>query len=93
MRYFFWGKDKVEASEILSAMRLEEKSRAILAEANYKAHKEEKLVDLHYLEGKNLELGCVSNSRRGFVLQKEGVTIKRRGSNKLSRELKLISIQ
>ena len=66
------GKGDSEITSTLNAMRLEELARAALAESSYKAHLEEKLAGTHFLEGENLELGCISNSHRGFAVKKSG---------------------
>ena len=77
----------------LSAMKLEELAMAALAKANYDAHIENKLAELHHLDGENLDLGCISNSQRGFAMSNKRVQIKKKGGSRLSRELKKISIQ
>lgn len=55
-----------DLSSALNAMRIEELAKAAIAESNYNNHIEERLTDLHALEGENLELGCVSYSHRGL---------------------------
>ena len=76
------GRGDSEISSTLNAMRLEEQARAALAEANYRVHQGEKLECLHSLEGENLDLGCISNSQRGFSMKKRGLQSKRgRGAN------------
>ena len=87
------GRGDSEISSTLNAMRLEEQARAALAEANYRVHQGEKLECLHSLEGENLDLGCISNSQRGFSMKRKGVAIQKGKGSKLSRELKRISIQ
>ncbi|CAN6353196.1 unnamed protein product [Urochloa humidicola] len=88
------GDNTTEIAETINAMKLEELARAALAEANYNQHREKVLADQHVLEGENLELGSLDNSKRDH--QKGGETKKGekkgRGS-KLSRELKRISLQ
>ena len=80
-------------SSTLSAIQLEEMARAAIAEANYKSSLDAKMGSSHVLEGENLELSYIYNSHRGFVVgNKRGETGKKNG-NKLSRELKHISIQ
>ena len=74
-------------------MKIEELARAALAKANYDAHTENRLTGLHLLDDENLELGCVSNSQRGFTVNNKKVQIKKKGASRLSRELKRISIQ
>lgn len=51
-------------------MKLEELSRAALAEANYKKRVEDILVEQHVLEGENLGLQVIDNSDREFQSQK-----------------------
>ena len=45
-----WGVGKNEFYEVLSAMKLGEKVRAALAEANYEQHLEQKLKETHELD-------------------------------------------
>jgi hypothetical protein len=45
-------------------MKLEEITRAALAEANYKMIQEKKLAESHVTEGENLELTVVDNKQR-----------------------------
>ena len=75
---------------------LEEKARASLAEAQYNHLMEQKLHSTHELDEENLDLGAISNSQRGFQLEKNGLKKKKEAKNKgskLSRELKKISYQ
>ena len=48
------GGNVEEQTFTLDAMKLEELSRAALAEANYKTHLEERLLQTHLLEGETL---------------------------------------
>lgn len=80
------GGDTSETHEVLSAMKLEEKTRAALAEANYRQHLEVKLNETHALEGENLELEVIDNTERATqpeMLQKKKPN--RGGGSKLSR--------
>ena len=74
-------------------MKIEELARAALAKANYDSHMDNKLSKSHQLEDENLDLGCISNTQRGFIVNNKRVKIKRNGGSRLSRELKKISIQ
>jgi hypothetical protein len=74
-------------------MKLEEITRAALAEANYKMIQEKKLAESHVTEGENLELTVVDNKqRRGEEMEEQP---KQRGrkakGSRLSRELRRIS--
>jgi len=86
------GKSPRETHESISAMKLEEQARARLAEENYSCHLEQKLSDSHVLEGENLTLQSIDNSQRGVAEAQKEKTKGKRG-DKLSRELKRISIQ
>jgi hypothetical protein len=46
--------------ENISTMKLEERARADLAEANYQSHREQVLGATHVLEGENISLECVT---------------------------------
>lgn len=58
------GNSRGEINETIDAMKLEELTRATLAEANYRVILEKKLAESHALEGENLELQTVDNSQR-----------------------------
>jgi hypothetical protein len=55
-----------ETHENLCTMKLEEISRAPLAEARYKQIQEKILAEKHATEGENLELVAVDNKQRGW---------------------------
>ena len=83
--------------ETLSAIKLEEMARAVIAEAIYRK-KEELMKDMHTLEGENLELKSVDNQQRDLETtqgstRKTSKKKKRGGGDRLSRELKRISYQ
>jgi hypothetical protein len=87
------GSNKVEVREAISAIKLEELASAEIAEVSYKHKAQENLVDVHLLEGENLDLGIITNRDRGVLASQEGVK-KGRGEKtkcRLSRELKRIS--
>jgi hypothetical protein len=84
------GSNKIEVRETVSAIKLEELARAAIAEVSYKHKAQEKLADMHSLEGENLDLGIITNRDRGVSVSQEGVR-QGRGKNtksRLSRELK-----
>ena len=60
----FWGDYENETHEILTSMKLEEKVRAALAEANYMLHIDQRLQEMHALEGENLQLKSIDNDDR-----------------------------
>jgi hypothetical protein len=56
------GDSREETTENINAIRMEEKVRAALAEANYKNVQEVKLITQHALETENLSLEPIENS-------------------------------
>ena len=58
------GENKTEIDATISAMQLEELSRAALAEASYNFNLEKGVSTEHCLEGENLSLEVVDNSQR-----------------------------
>ena len=88
------GGDNTESKASISAMKLEEISRATIAEAIYKQHLEIHLNDCHALNSENLDLSYISNSKTGYAVEKKVVAkSSKERSSKLSRELKRISLQ
>jgi hypothetical protein len=81
-----------EIYENLCTMKLEETTRAALAEAKYKQIQEKKLAATHATEGENLELTVLDNKQRGGETEEQH---KQRGrkskGSRLSRELRRIS--
>jgi hypothetical protein len=56
------GDSREETTENINAIRMEERVRAALAEANYKNVQEVKLITQHALETENLSLEPIENS-------------------------------
>ncbi|CAN6166580.1 unnamed protein product [Urochloa humidicola] len=61
------GGNEREISETLDAMKLEEVTRAALAEAHHRQNMEERLESFHALEDECLDLQPVDNSNRGVI--------------------------
>jgi hypothetical protein len=60
------GEGTEEILENICAIKLEEQTRAMLAEAQYKQRHEKMLTEKHAIEGENLTLACVENNQRGL---------------------------
>ena len=63
------GRSQSEIQNNITAMKMEEVTRAKLAEANYTFHRDHNLAASHVLEGENLSLKTTDNLERGVPIQ------------------------
>lgn len=71
------GDSSLEVQESWNEIKLEEKLRAAIAKAQYKAYRDQLLVKSGRLESENLVLEKIDGGRRGFKSEKGGSKDKR----------------